>query len=158
MKILYSVEANHIIDEVPEFKDIIENETNLFDYYENIFIFLKKEDARLTEELLTEVGLFENQMDFYLVRNGVKGDSFSDFGIEAHNGIYLRKELLCAFSIKCGEEDSVQMASLQLQEHFVFKENSQSKVIYFIENHLKDLMKGIADAYDIEVSFFELDK
>ncbi|MBU8879375.1 hypothetical protein BGM26_10305 [Bacillus sp. FJAT-29790] len=158
MKIIYGVEANYIIEEVPECKELIEGETTIFDYHDSTFIYETKEDASLAEDLLREVGLFENQTDLILVGEGEKGDTFFDFGMESSHGTYLLKELLCAFSIVRGNSDAIQMATFQLQEHFIFKAESDIAAIYFAELHLQDLIEGIAVAYDIEVSFFELDK
>ncbi|KAB2338510.1 hypothetical protein F7731_02820 [Cytobacillus depressus] len=158
MRIYYAVEANTIIEEVPEFKALIFSETNIFDSYEGIFIFETKEAASQLEILLEEAGLLESQFELILAKDGIKGETFADFGFVTEHCTYLLHDLVCSFSIKGGDKISIEMANLQLHEHLIYESYLENKPIYFIERHLKDLVKGIANAYDIEVSFFELDK
>ncbi|WP_026583367.1 hypothetical protein [Bacillus sp. J33] len=159
MQVLYGIEANFIIEEVPEFIEFIANKTELFDYRQRIFFFEKKEHAEYAKGALIEAGLFEESLKAYYIESGVKGETFDDFGIEMETGYYLFSELLCLFSITHGSEEEIQMAKYQFQEHIVFTaKNNSSAPVYFSELHLRELINGIADAYDIQVSFLDLDK
>lgn len=159
MEVLFGVEANYIIEDVPEFVDFIKGATELFDFQEGIFIFKNKYDAELTKDALMESGLFETSSLLLYIKIGEIGKTFYDFGLESQKGFYLFPESLCAFTIIGGDSEAIQMAEFQFQEHLVFTEkNEQAGRIYFTEHHLKDLMTGISAAYDIQVSFLDLDK
>ncbi|MBS4191283.1 hypothetical protein KHA94_13925 [Bacillus sp. FJAT-49705] len=158
MKIIFAVEANNIIEEVPEFMELLVKETKVFDFHDLTFMFETYAEASHAEELLREADLLENHFELLLVDNGEKGETFFDFGIETPNRTYLLKDLLCSFSIIGGDYDSIRMAVLQVDEHLIYKTVHEKETVYFVESHLIELVKGIADAYDIKVSFFELDK
>ena len=158
MNIFYAVEANNIIEEVPEFKALILCNTNVFESFEAIFIYKSEMDAEESKSLLLEAGLFENQFELILTANGVIGETFTDFGFLTKNHSFLLKEMVCGFLISRGEKEAIQMALFQLEEHLIFKTENEEDAFYFVEQHLKELVEGIANAYDIEVSFFELDK
>ncbi|MEH7345522.1 hypothetical protein V7122_16835 [Bacillus sp. JJ1532] len=158
MNIFYAVEANIIMEEVPNFKAIILSDTNVFDFIETIFIYESEKDAVESKILLLEAGLFENQFELIQLTPGVIGDTFTDFGFITNSHTFLLKEMVCGFSICGGANEAIQMALFQLEEHLIFNTENEKAAIYFVEHHLKDLVKGIANAYDIEVSFFELDK
>lgn len=158
MKIFYAVEANNIIEDIPEFKAFILHNTKVFDYIESIFIYESKNEALESEVILNEAGLFENQFELVLSDNGIQGETFHDFGLLTQTSTYLLKELICAFSIIGGDEAAIQMAKIQFQEHLIFETTDEGMAVYFTEKHLKELINGIANAYDIQVSFFELDK
>ncbi|MBT2687085.1 hypothetical protein J7I93_02690 [Bacillus sp. ISL-47] len=159
MKFLYGVEANYIVEDVPEFMDFIKKETELFDFQRSIFLFENDSDAELAKNLLIESNLIEGSSLLYYITNGEKGESFDDFGLESAKGFYLYPEMLCAFFITRGDAEDIQMAKYQFHEHLVFTaKDDDIGLIYFSELHLKDLINGIAEAYDIEVSFLDLDK
>ncbi|GLB58186.1 hypothetical protein [Cytobacillus sp. NCCP-133] len=156
---VFGVEANHIIEELPEFIEFIKNETRLSELQKNIFLFEKKEDAQFAQSALMDAALFEDFSLLYYIINGEKGETFDDFGIESKSGFYLFSELLCAFVISGGVKENIQMAKYQFQEHLVFTGKEDNvKPMYFAELHLKELIIGIANAYDIQVSFLDLDK
>ncbi|MBY0122398.1 hypothetical protein [Bacillus sp. S/N-304-OC-R1] len=158
MKIFYAVEANNIIEDVPEFKALILSETKVFDCIESLFIYKLDNEAEQTELLLNEAGLFENRFELIYTNQGIKGENFNDFGLVTNTNTYLLKELICVFAIVGGEETAIQMAKFQLQEHVIYETSYDDREVFFTEHHLKDLINGIANAYDIQVSFFELDK
>ncbi|MBG9444866.1 hypothetical protein [Cytobacillus firmus] len=159
MKILYGVEAGYIIQDVPEFMNLIKNNTELFDFQQSIFLFEERTHAEFTKSVLVDAGLFEEFFKLYYIKSGVKGETFEDFAIETESGVCLFTELLSAFTITGGNMEDIRMAVYQFQEHLVFtaKEDTMPAV-YFTEFHLKDLIIGIAEAYDIQVSFLDLDK
>lgn len=159
MKKLFGIEANYIIEEVPEFVALIKEQTKIIDFHDQIFLFEKQSEAEKAEHLLKEVNLFENKLHLLLINEGEKGETFFDFGMESEDRNFLFIENLCAFCIEKGDPEAVEMAVFQFQEHLVFTaENEKPGTIYFSERHLQDLIKGIADAYDIQVSFLDLDK
>ncbi|KON87059.1 hypothetical protein AF332_09715 [Sporosarcina globispora] len=157
MQTLYGVEASYIIQEVPEFMNLIRMETELFDFQQNTFMFEQMDHADFTKNVLVEAGLFEGFFKLYYIKSGEKGETFNDFAIEIDSGSCLFTEPLCAFTITGGHSEDIQMAVYQFQEHLVFTAK-EDKMVYFSELHLKDLIIGIAEAYDIQVSFLDLDK
>ncbi|WNS74288.1 hypothetical protein RRV45_15365 [Bacillus sp. DTU_2020_1000418_1_SI_GHA_SEK_038] len=158
MNIVYAVEANSIIEEVPEFKALVLSDTNIIDFFESIYIYESESDAVESKNLLLEAELFENQFELILTSHGVPGETFTDFGFITSTRTFLLKEMVCVFSICVGAKEEIEMALFQLEEHLIFKTVNEEADIFFVEKHLKELVKGIANAYDIEVSFFELDK
>ncbi|MBX9973020.1 hypothetical protein [Cytobacillus firmus] len=158
MKILYGVEASYIIQDVPEFMDLIKKETDLFDFQQSTFLFEQMAHAEFTRSVLVEAGLFEEFFKLCYINSGVKGDTFDDYAIETDSGFCLFTELLSAFTITGGSEEDIRMAVYQFQEHLVFTAKEEVPLVYFSELHLKDLIIGIAEAYDIQVSFLDLDK
>ncbi|MDM5229180.1 hypothetical protein QUF73_24020 [Cytobacillus sp. NJ13] len=158
MKILYGVEASYIIQDVPEFMDLIKKETDLFDFQQSTFLFEQMAHAEFTRSVLAEAGLFEEFFKLFYINSGVKGDTFNDYAIETDSGFCLFTELLSAFTITGGSEEDIRMALYQFQEHLVFTAKEEVPLVYFSELHLKDLIIGIAEAYDIQVSFLDLDK
>ena len=158
MKIFYAVEANTIIEEVPEFKELLRLDTELVDYIDSSFVYESAHAADEAEQLLREADLYENRFKLVHIEQCTKGETFEDFAIVTSTNSYLIMECICAFTIIGGTKEAVQMAILQLEEHLICVSFHNSSAIYVVEHHLKDLVKGIAKAYDIEVSFFELDK
>jgi hypothetical protein len=159
MKVLYGVEANYIVEEVPEFMDFIKKETEFFDFQKCLFLYENKDQAELAKSLLVESDLYEGTSLLYYIINGEKGETFDDFGLKSAKGYYLYSELLCAFFITGGAAEAIRMAEYQFQEHLVFTaKDVNAGQIYISELHLQDLIKGIAKAYDIQVSFLDLDK
>lgn len=159
MKILYGVEAGYIIQDVPEFMNLIKNNTELFDFRQSIFLLEERDDAEFTKNVLTDAGLFEELFVLCYIKSGVKGETFEDFAIETENGVFLFTEHLSAFTITGGNKEDIRMALLQFQEHLVFTAKEEKMpAVYFSELHLKELITGIAQAYDIQVSFLDLDK
>ncbi|MDQ0269433.1 hypothetical protein [Cytobacillus purgationiresistens] len=159
MKRLFCIEANSIIDSVPELKTIIHHEMNPHLCIEQQYFFLQQQEAKELEKLLLEVGLFENATQCVLLQGGVKGENFYDYGVECDQGIILDMSALCTFIIVKGDAIDRQMAEIQLSEHLVFTYKTEaSGTIYYTESHLQELMSGIAHAYHIEVEFLDLDK
>ncbi|WP_264738547.1 hypothetical protein [Cytobacillus firmus] len=158
MKILYGVEASFIIQDVPEFMDLIKKETDLFDFQQSTFLFEQMAHAEFTRSVLVEAGLYEEFFKLCYINSGVKGETFNDYALETDSGFCLFTELLSAFTITGGSEEDIRMAVYQFQEHLVFTAKEEVPLVYFSELHLKDLIIGIAEAYDIQVSFLDLDK
>ncbi|RBP94158.1 hypothetical protein DFO70_105404 [Cytobacillus firmus] len=159
MKILFGVEASYIIQDVPEFMNLIKRETELFDFQQSTFLFEQMAHAEFTRSVLAEAGLFEEFFTLWYIKSGVKGETFDDFAIETDSGFCLFTEFLSAFTITGGSAVDIRMAVYQFQEHLVFTaKDEEVPLVYFSELHLKDLIIGIAEAYDIQVSFLDLDK
>lgn len=158
LNIVYSVEAGHFINELPEFQQLIELETSLLDKVLPFFIYKTKEDRKQAIELLIEGELLVDDHEFIHFTQGKKGECFYDYSLISDSSVYLYKELVSSFYVKAGEQDAIQMFKYQLEEHLVFETSMGENDIFFIDRSLSDLIIGLSKAYDIEVSFFDLDK
>jgi hypothetical protein len=159
MKIIYAAEASSLIDELPEFDLLLKTETVLEDKAGFLYFYDSIQARETANSLLREGHLLEDQHLFILLQEAEPGERFDDNGIVSENGKhYLWKELVLPFAMTAGDPLQREMALLQFEEHLAAAAVHPSGRIYFIEAHLKELAAGIARAYDIEVSFLDLDK
>ncbi|MDZ5471010.1 hypothetical protein SM124_04505 (plasmid) [Bacillus sp. 31A1R] len=160
MELIYAVEAHYLIEELLEFKELIFNETECMDYTNLFFIYQSQKEADIAKELLIEGDIYIDNHDLVKLSGGTQGECYYDYCLpsEKNSCVYLYKDLLSCFYIKSGEDTSIQMFKYQLEEHLVYQTLHQSKDYFFIDNALQELILGTAKAYDIEVSFFDLDK
>lgn len=159
MKIVYAAEASSLIEELPEFDLLLRNETNLKDTAGNIYLYDSAQDRETAVFLLKEGHLLEDQHILISLEDAIIGEHFDDCGtISENGGYYLWLELVLPFAITDGDPTQREMALLQLEEHLAASSSPACGHFYFIGVHLKELASGIARAYDIEVSFLDLDK
>ncbi|MGD6841354.1 hypothetical protein ACQCVH_02435 [Bacillus infantis] len=159
MKIVYAAEASSLIEELPEFDLLLRTETNLKDTAGTIYLYDSAQDRETAVFLLKEGHLLEDQHFLISLEDAIIGEHFDDCGtISENGGYYLWLELVLPFAITVGDPTQREMALLQLEEHLAASSSPACGHVYFIGVHLKELASGIARAYDIEVSFLDLDK
>jgi hypothetical protein len=162
MKIRYAVEMNTGQNKLPGFysqiiKDIASN-INVIDRDKELFIVENKEEFQWLKEYFLAKNIWEESYVLIEIENPALTDLFSDYGFKSSNGTYyLYLDLVSAFTIISGELESKKMALYQIEEHLVAQE-CNDHTIYFIDVHQKDLIHKYAAAYDMKVSFFDLDK
>ncbi|WP_336989516.1 hypothetical protein [Bacillus infantis] len=159
MKIFYAAEASSLIGELPEFDLLLRNETSLKDTAGTLYLFESEQDRETAVFLLKEGHLFEDRHLLIYLEDAIMGEHFDDCGTISENGeYYLWMELVRPFAITAGEPAQREMALLQFEEHLAASSSLTCGRVYFIGVHLEELALGIARAYDIEVSFLDLDK
>ncbi|PLR76496.1 hypothetical protein CU633_16180 [Bacillus sp. V3-13] len=159
MIIHYGIEATHIIGQVPEFIELVRRETSPDDEHDSMFIYRSADASSLATNLLLEGELYEDIHLLILLTNATTGDVFSDYGfISEKQNHYLFKSMVSCFLIKNGDKIAVEMAQLQMEEHLVARTKTNGDELFFVALHDQELIGRIAKAYDIEVSFLDLDK
>lgn len=157
-QIVIGIEANPVIFEVPEFEKLISSNSQLFDLYENTYIFTEINDAISVKELLLEVDLFAEEHTLIMLENGKKYNHFDDYGFKTQKCYYLYCDSLIAFTLYGNDKDSSKMATHQMREQLVFTTTMNEKEVFFIDHYHDQLVLGITHAYKCEVHFLELDK
>lgn len=154
MKSAFAVEAKGEIEFLPEIKELILKETNIAFQKDNMFIYLRADDADYAKEILTAAELFEELHQVILTNNGIAGPYFEDFGIQLLDDCYcLFKADLLYFSFTAGNPNDIQMAKYQVEEHLVFETIHNETTLFFSETHNKELIQNIAKAYKTVLSF-----
>lgn len=158
MRKAFAVEAKANINEFPEILDLLVHETN-YNWKEHpFFIYLIEEEALFAKELLEAADLFEFYHPLFVVANGKKGEAFTDLALELDvDTCCLFASDVTAFSISDGDQNEIQMAKYQFEEHLAFETSENGKDFYFIEKHNQELIQNIAKAYGIDITF-ALDK
>ncbi|MDP4164486.1 MAG: hypothetical protein Q8898_15430 [Bacillota bacterium] len=158
MQTRFAVEASIGIEDT-QMEDLLLEVTDCLEFEGYFFIYHSLEEALQAKELLAIGNCFEEFHPLCFLASGSEGPAFFDFGIKSKiNGYYLLIEHLSMFTITGGESTDMEMAVYQFEEHLVFSAKEQNKTFYFIESKDEELIRNIAKAYGVEVSFFILDK
>lgn len=154
----FGVEANPIVSEVEEFEALLHADTNVLEQLGAMFIYTNESDAACAKGLLQEADLFEEIHPMIVFENGVEGECFFDYGFKGENRTYLLKESLTGFSLVGDNQQMIEMAKLQIEEHLVYQATIDYHELFFVEHQLSDLIKRIAEAYKCGALFLDLDK
>jgi hypothetical protein len=163
MLLRFGLEMSIIKDKLPGYTATlikeIANMATIIDRDEELLIVATVQEANDLQDFLLSKNLFE---DFFLLlelHNPEAKETFYDYGIHSLQGKdYLFLEMVAAFNIESGTKEQIEMALYQFEEHLLCIDTVQSTKFYYIDQNFIELIKGIAHAYDIEVSFFDLDK
>ncbi|MBE4907960.1 hypothetical protein IMZ08_07835 [Bacillus luteolus] len=141
-----------LIKEVASIATIIDRDEQL------LLVATAKEALELQDYLITK-NLFE---DFFLLielHNPETKETFYDYGIHSlQEKDYLFLEMVSVFTIESGTKEQIEMSLYQFEEHLICIDTLESKKYYYVDRNFIELVNKIAQAYDIEVSFFDLDK
>lgn len=81
---------------------------------------------------------------------------FEDYGFFSESGkCYLYLDMICAFSIKKGDQKQINMFLLQAEEELIAIENENDSV-YFFSQHNKPLILKWASSYQVKPEFILL--
>ena len=81
---------------------------------------------------------------------------FEDYGFFSESGkCYLYLDMICAFSIKGGDQKQIDMFLLQAEEELIAVEN-ETNSIYFFSKHNKPLILKWASSYEVNLEFILL--
>ncbi|MFS1517931.1 hypothetical protein V1503_16015 [Bacillus sp. SCS-151] len=156
----YGVEMPEEVDDsthLLEITAIISNITT-FDFDQQLLLFSDSEDAILAKEYLLTYDYDIEEYVLYHAEKIIPTTIFTDYGFISEKGkYYIYKDMVSPFTVKSGKPQQIEMALIEINEFVVAIEDGQ-KIIYFVDKQHIELICGIAKAYDIEVSFFHLDK
>ncbi|RZT22380.1 MULTISPECIES: hypothetical protein [Fictibacillus] len=81
---------------------------------------------------------------------------FEDYGFFSESGkCYLYLDMICAFTMKGGEQKQRNMFLLQAEEELIAIEN-ETESIYFFSEHNKPLILKWASSYEVKLEFILL--
>ena len=92
-----------------------------------------------------------------LLENETCTSLFSDYGFQTNSFSYLFKDMVSSFYFTSGKEEEIAMAILQMDDCLLAVEHGV-KECYFIDKEYRPFVEKVGKAYDIEVSFLDLDK
>jgi hypothetical protein len=126
----------------------------------NVYVVASKAEEELLTKLLLEKEVFEDTFPLFQLKQPEITPLFYDYGFITTDGTYyLYEELTFPFFIKKGNPQQLEMGLFQMMEHTICKDIAlKNENLFFADKQQKELIEGIAKAYDIEVSIFELDK
>ncbi|MBM6617267.1 hypothetical protein [Bacillus suaedaesalsae] len=125
------------------------------EHYSTFYIFSSLKDVHYIEEELSIYSIIEMTHTIIGLSEGKYWDTFEDYGLKTNTGkAYLLNSMVKSFQIIGGTEDNIKMALLQFDEHLIAQEHTT----YFVDVHHQALIEKIANAYEVSIAFFELDK
>jgi hypothetical protein len=81
---------------------------------------------------------------------------FEDYGFFSESGkCYLYHDMICAFSVKVGDQKQIDMFLLQAEEELIAVEKA-TESIYFFSQHHKPLILKWASSYQVKPKFILL--
>lgn len=123
-----------------------------------LYIVKTKEEAETLKSLYINKKAFEEEYELILLNAPELTDAWNDYGFASDTEkLYLYKDMIASYSFSGGLKENREMALLQMEEHLIGRETGES-AIYFVDRSHIELIRGIARAYNVEVSFFDLDK
>lgn len=159
MKRMFGIEVDEFIEELNDFKQFIIEETPCAEIIGSLYLYEHKNEADQAQEIFNDADLYIDFHKLIYCESGRNGECYFDYSLQSLPGKhYFFADLLEGFMISKGEKDSISMFILQLEEHLVFQSQWQNKDVFLIDGKLKELIQGFSKAYDIEVSFLDLDK
>ncbi|MGM0835693.1 MAG: hypothetical protein ACQEV7_06010 [Bacillota bacterium] len=161
MKSMFGLEIQCADDTPQYFQNLllqIKHTASIFDVDENLLITDSAMEAKLVKNLLTDRCLLEETYILSLLENPALSSLFTDYGfVSEKENHYLYQAMTATFHIKSGKEDDINMALMQMDESIIAVEE-QYKKLFFIDKESREYILKVAKAYDIEVSFLDLDK
>ncbi|MFZ3588136.1 hypothetical protein ACOI1C_02430 [Bacillus sp. DJP31] len=141
-----------------EFHDIIEPFLSLTTSYkeriETFYVFTSLDEVNDLVVELSEFEIIESIHKLYFLENPTLFHDFTDYGFHTSSGYYLLEGMTTYFTIDQRDEGDQEMALLQFDEHLLAIDEG----IYYVDQHHQELIQNIANAYNISIHFFELDK
>jgi hypothetical protein len=156
MKAVYAIELNENLleDELESFQ----NECVQIFVDDSILIMQSVLDAKKIKDYLIKIGKYEDFYQLIQIEQPEITDLFDDYGFNLGRSYFLITELVCCFTIIKGEKEQIEMALIQMEECLLGLEQEDNQQFYFVDIQQKELIERFATAYEIEVSFFDLDK
>ncbi|MCA0986016.1 hypothetical protein [Guptibacillus algicola] len=155
MSIVYGIELDPPRGALPGFTSQLVKRTgelaNAIDRDGKLVIVADKDEANSLVDYYTSKHAMGERCTLILLSQQCKPTAFlTDYGlISQNNRNYLYENMVTPFSIKKGEDEQIQMALLQIEEHLIATDQN----IMYVDVMQKELMEGIARAYQIELSF-----
>ncbi|WP_230499240.1 hypothetical protein [Sutcliffiella rhizosphaerae] len=130
--------------------------TSIFDVDGNLLITNASLEAKMVKNLLTDRSILEESYALIFLETPNASPLFTDYGFmtDQHNH-FVYKDMVSIFKIVSGKKEDIEMALIQFEETIIGIENNK---LYIIDKDSTEYIIKVAKAYDIEVSFFDLDK
>lgn len=156
MKTVYAIELN---------EELLEDEIELLEQVDvqifvesSILLIPTKQKLERIKNYIMDIGKYEESYQLIELKQAERTDLFYDFGFIIGDSSYLITELICSFNIIQGQKEQIDMALLQMEECLLAIHQEDKQRFFFIDIQQKELIERFAKAYEIEVSFFDLDK
>ncbi|MEB1806573.1 MAG: hypothetical protein LPK26_04570 [Bacillaceae bacterium] len=121
-----------------------------FDEAESIYVFTEYNAIVALSNQFSNLELIEEVHELLLFEELKVYEKFSDYGWKGKL-YYLYRELVLPFKIVDGEEVQIKMATIQMEEDLIAYD--YTKQTYYVDFHVKELIEGYANAYEIHVEF-----
>ncbi|RFU66787.1 hypothetical protein D0469_16855 [Peribacillus saganii] len=158
MDTVYAVELKHTASEFPELFALLQEYSHPIAISGNIVVVPDLDETEICKVISISAKTFSG-IHPLLKFESVKANAlFTDHAFEAGGYYFLFKENLTAFSITDSQKEDAKMALLEMEEFLIASCMSDGQELFFADSSQKQLIKGLCLAYDIEVSFFLLDK
>ncbi|WP_339146872.1 hypothetical protein [Sutcliffiella sp. BMC8] len=161
MKSMYGLEIQCADDKPQYFQNLLlqmKQITSIFDVDDNLLIANSAMEAKVVKNMLADRCILEETYVLSLLENPIASSLFTDYGfVTEKNNHFLYQEMVSIFRIESGKQEDINMFLIQLEESIIAMEE-QFKKSYIIDKEHKEYIVKVAKAYDIEVSFFDLDK
>lgn len=161
MKSMYGLEIQCTDDKPQYFQNLLlqmKQIASIFDVDDNLLIANTAMEAKVVKNMLADRCILEETYVLSLLENPIASSLFTDYGfITKKNNHFLYQDMVSIFRIESGKQEDINMFLIQLEESIIAMEE-QYKKSYIIDKEHKEYIIKVAKAYDIEVSFFDLDK
>jgi hypothetical protein len=158
---MYGLEIQCADDKPQYFQNLLlqmKQITSIFDVDDNLLIANSAMEAKVVKNMLADRCILEETYVLSLLENPIASSLFTDYGfVTEKNNHFLYQEMVSIFRIESGKQEDINMFLIQLEESIIAMEE-QFKKSYIIDKEHKEYIIKVAKAYDIEVSFFDLDK
>lgn len=121
-----------------------------FDEAESIYVFTEHNAIAILSKQFSSLNLIEEVHEVLFFEELTVYEKFSDYGWKGKR-YYLYRELVLPFKVVEGEEVQIKMAVLQMEEDLIAYDNKNQT--FFVGCHVKELIEGYANAYQIRVEF-----
>lgn len=161
MKRMYGLEIQCADDKPQYFQNLLlqlKQISSIFDVDDNLLITDTAMEAKVIKNMLADRCILEETYTLSLLENPIASSLFSDYGfVTERNNYYLYQDMVSIYQIESGKAEDITMFITQMDESIIALEE-QYKKSYIIDKENKEYVVKVAQAYDIEVSFFDLDK
>ncbi|WP_404443579.1 hypothetical protein LG307_15060 [Sutcliffiella horikoshii] len=161
MKPMFGLEIQCADDKPQYFQNLLlqlKQIASIFDSDENMLITDSALEAKVVKNLLLDRCILEETYTLSLLENPVASSLFTDYGfVSEKNNHFMYQDMISIFKIESGKQEDINMFLIQMEESIIAMEEQYNRS-YIIDKENKEYMLKVARAYDIEVSFFDLDK
>ncbi|PLS15248.1 hypothetical protein CVD28_23250 [Bacillus sp. M6-12] len=158
MQTVYAVELKHTASEFPELFDLLREYTDSSAVYRNFMIISDRNESDICKQISMAAQSFSGIHSLLKFAKMKKEALFTDYGFEADGFTFLFKESLTAFCFIDRAKEDTEMALLEMDEFLIASCILDGQEFFFAESSQTELILGLCRAYDIEVSFLNLDK
>ncbi|CAH0346988.1 hypothetical protein [Bacillus sp. CECT 9360] len=155
MKSVFVIELGVSPDEFPDLYRLLEEQVEITDRFESMLLISSKKEAQLCMEISTAAEAFVEIHSLLEDASFIPLELFEDYGFITEASTYLFKQSLECFRFALGGKTEIEMTLLELEEILIARSDEN---VYFIDAFQKDLVLGVAKAYQVQLSFLALDK